>query len=325
MSNARQILALLKTHVRGDEAEFFSLAMQVAAEEARAGHVKIAEEIRSLIDEAKSKGIIKRQGGSIVVLQPRGELANLVSVQQPTARLSSMVLTHPVQERLSRVLLEYRQRTRLRNHGLRPRRKLLFIGAPGTGKTMSAAAIAAELHLPLFTILLEGVITKFMGETAAKLRTVFECIAIEKGVFLFDEFDALGSRRTHVNDVGEIRRVLNSFLQLLEKDDSDSLIIAATNHPELLDRALFRRFDDVIEFQIPERETVLAIIRSHLVQFDTSNLDWSEITAVTEGMTQADLARASDDAAKNAVLSGSSLIQMRDLVEALRERRGATH
>ena len=324
MSNARQILALLKTHVRGDEAEFFSLAMQVAAEEARAGHVKIAEEIRSLIDEAKSKGIIKRQGGSVVVLQPRGELANLVSVQQPTARLSSMVLTLPVQERLSRVLLEYRQRTRLRNHGLRPRRKLLFIGAPGTGKTMSAAAIAAELHLPLFTILLEGVITKFMGETATKLRTVFECIAIEKGVFLFDEFDALGSRRTHVNDVGEIRRVLNSFLQLLEKDDSDSLIIAATNHPELLDRALFRRFDDVIEFQIPERETVLAIIRSRLVQFDTSNLDWSEITAVTEGMTQADLARASDDAAKNAVLSGSSLIQMRDLVEALRERRGAT-
>jgi len=324
MSNARQILALLKTHVRGDEAEFFSLAMQVAAEEARAGHVKIAEEIRSLIDEAKSKGIIKRQGGSVVVLQPRGELANLVSVQQPTARLSSMVLTLPVQERLSRVLLEYRQRTRLRNHGLRPRRKLLFIGAPGTGKTMSAAAIAAELHLPLFTILLEGVITKFMGETATKLRTVFECIAIEKGVFLFDEFDALGSRRTHVNDVGEIRRVLNSFLQLLEKDDSDSLIIAATNHPELLDRALFRRFDDVIEFQIPERETVLAIIRSRLVQFDTSNLDWSEITAVTEGMTQADLAQASDDAAKNAVLSGSSSIQMRDLVEALRERRGAT-
>jgi SpoVK/Ycf46/Vps4 family AAA+-type ATPase len=323
MSNARQILALLKTHVRGDEEEFFSLAMQVAAEEARVGHRKIAEEIRTLIDEAKAKGIVERHGGTVVVLQPRGDLANLVSIQQPTIRLSNMVLTQEVQDRLSRVLLEYRQRIRLRNHGLRARRKLLFIGAPGTGKTMSAAAIAGELHLPLFTILLEGVITKFMGETAAKLRTVFESIAVERGVFLFDEFDALGSRRTHMNDVGEIRRVLNSFLQLLEKDDSESLIIAATNHSELLDPALFRRFDDVIEFPLPERDTSLTIIRSRLAQFDVTELDWPAVANASEGMSQADLARASDDAAKNAVLCESSSIRMRDLVDALHERRGA--
>ena len=117
---------------------------------------------------------------------------------------------------------------------------------------MSASALAGELHLPLFTIVLDGLITKFMGETAAKLRLIFEAISQTRGVYLFDEFDALGSERASGNDVGEIRRVLNSFLQFLEQDQSDSLIVAATNHPKLLDRALFRRFDDVIEFALPD-------------------------------------------------------------------------
>ncbi len=163
-----------------------------------------------------------------------------------------MALPEALAERLKRVLLEQRQQKRLREHSLSSRRKLLFLGPPGSGKTMTASALAGELHLPLFTIMLEGLITKFMGETAAKLRLVFEAIRQTQGVYLFDEFDALGAHRSQSNDVGEIRRVLNSFLQLLEKDTSQSLIVAATNHPEMLDRALFRRFDDVIEYNLPD-------------------------------------------------------------------------
>jgi SpoVK/Ycf46/Vps4 family AAA+-type ATPase len=325
MSSARHLITLLKTHVRGDEQEFLSVAMEVAAREARQGHMKVAEQIRDLVDQARAKAtLLEKRAGSVVVLQPRGEMASLLSVSQPTLRLSSMVLSESLEERLRRVLLEQRQKSKLRKHSLGARRKLLFLGPPGTGKTMTAAALAGELHFPLFTILLEGVITKFMGETAAKLRSIFEAMSAEKGVYFFDEFDAIGARRTQVNDVGEIRRVLNSFLQLLEKDESDSLIIAATNHPDLLDRALFRRFDDVIEYSLPGRKTAVEILESRLARFNVSDLDWKRIGGEVAGLSQAELVRASDESAKNAILQGTDRINTEELITALNERKHAS-
>lgn len=326
MSSARHLIALLRTHVQGDEHEFLSVAMELAAREARLGHARVAEQIRELVDQVRSRGsIVQKRPGSVVVLQPKGEIANLLSVQQPTIRLASMVLPEVLEKRLRRTLLEQRQNTKLRNHNLRARRKLLFVGPPGTGKTMTAAALAGELHLPLFTILLEGVITKFMGETAAKLRMIFQAMTVEKGVYLFDEFDALGARRTQTNDVGEIRRVLNSFLQLLEKDDSDSIIIAATNHPDLLDRALFRRFDDVIEYAVPQQETATRIIQSRLAQFNADAVDWSLVSQDVSGLSQGELVRASDEAAKHAILQGTDRITTEELLVALHERKHASY
>lgn len=324
MSAARQLIALLKTHVRGDEQEFLSIALEMAAREARLGHTVVAEQIKELVDEARKRNIhFQKKSGSVVVLQPRAELASLVSVQHPDIRLNNMVLPAALEARLRRVLLEQRQRRKLTEHHLNPRRKLLFVGPPGTGKTFTASALAGELHLPLFSILLEGVITKFMGETAAKLRVIFDAIKSDSGVYLFDEFDALGSKRIQSNDVGEIRRVLNSFLQLLEKDDSESLIIAATNHPELLDKALFRRFDDVIEYTLPDKETTIRIIECKLAGFKTSGLDWEAIAEAATSLSQADLTKASEDAAKTAILQGKE-IGTEDISSALGERRHAT-
>jgi SpoVK/Ycf46/Vps4 family AAA+-type ATPase len=325
MSSARHLITLLKTHVRGDEQEFLSVAMELAAREARQGHMKVAEQIRELVDQARTKAtLLEKRRGSVVVLQSRGEMASLLSVCQPTTRLSSMVLPETLEKRLRRVLLEQRQKSKLRKHNLGTRRKLLFLGPPGTGKTMTAAALAGELHLPLFSILLEGVITKFMGETAAKLKLIFDAMLVEKGVYFFDEFDAIGARRTQINDVGEIRRVLNSFLQLLEKDDSDSLIIAATNHPNLLDRALFRRFDDVIEYALPDEETAAKVVEARLARFNIDNLDWKRVGTELQGLSQAELVRASDDSAKNAILQGTDQISTNDLITALHERSHAS-
>src|SRR5262249_3287120 len=157
--------------------------------------------LRKIIDEAKARGMNRRSKPTPVV-QPRGELSAILSARYPDSRLSEMVLEPEVRSRLERVLLEQRQRDRLRARGLAPRRRLLLLGPPGTGKTMTAAALAGELHLPLFTILLEGLITKYMGETAAKLRLVFDALEETRGVYLFDEFDAIGARRTADNDVG---------------------------------------------------------------------------------------------------------------------------
>jgi len=138
---------------------------------------------------------------------------------------------------------------------------------------MTAAALAGELRMPLFTVVFDSLISKYMGETASKLRIVFDAMIGTRGVYFFDEFDAIGSRCGERNDVGEIRRVLNSFLQLLERDDSDSLVIAATNHPELLDSALFRRFDDVVRYALPDDTIAVRILKNRLGAFDIERID----------------------------------------------------
>ena len=138
---------------------------------------------------------------------------------------------------------------------------------------MTAAVLAGELGLPLFTIQLDGLITKYLGETAAKLRLIFDAIQQTRAIYLFDEFDALGGERAAQNEVGEIRRVLNSFLLFLEEDQSESIIVAATNHPKLLDSALFRRFESVIEFRLPSKEVAEKVLRSRLALLDTVELD----------------------------------------------------
>ena len=235
MASAEQIKALLKSHIDGEDDRFFSVAMQVAAHEARLGHGKLAEELRAMIDDAKG-----RRGADppVPIGRPRGELANLLEASYPKARLGEMILNDALAEQIRRVIREQRHAGRIVEHGLSPRRKLLLTGPPGTGKTMTASVLAGELGIPLFQVRLDGLITKYMGETAAKLRQIFDATSRTRGVYFFDEFDAIGSHRGIANDVGEIRRVLNSFLQMIEQDHSHSLVVGATNHPAILDSAL---------------------------------------------------------------------------------------
>ena len=250
MASAEQIKALLKSHMNGDDSHFYSVAMQLAAHEAKLGHGKVAIELRELINTAKSQSSITSDR-PVPLAKPRGELADLLDASYPKSRLSDMVLDDTLEGRLKRIIKEQLFFDKLREHGLSPRRKLLLVGPPGTGKTMTAAVLAGELGIPLFLVRLDTLITKYMGETAVKLRQVFNATDATRGVYFFDEFDAIGSQRGLANDVGEIRRVLNSFLQMIEQNRSNSVIVAATNHPEILDYALYRRFDDVIKYGLP--------------------------------------------------------------------------
>jgi SpoVK/Ycf46/Vps4 family AAA+-type ATPase len=297
--------------------------MQVAAHEARQGHGTLAKQLRDLVDEARTRKET-RAARPVPLAQPKGDLAALISASYSDTRLSSMVLPDALEQRLKRVITEQRQHHRLVEHGLRPRRKILLIGPPGSGKTMTAAALAGELTLPLFTVVFDSLITRFMGETASKLRLVFDAMAQTRGVYFFDEFDAIGARRAERNDVGEIRRVLNSFLQFLENDDSDSLIIAATNHPELLDPALFRRFDDVIPYDLPDTGIAEGILKARLALFQPKGLRWTDIVQATEGMSQADIARAADEAAKRAILADRTTVTRDDILSAILERKAST-
>lgn len=322
MSTARHILALIKSHLEGEENQFYSASLQMAAHEARQGHGKLAQEIRKLIDQAKaSKSVIKKKSDPISLVQPKGDLANLVSVRYPDTRLSDMILTSDLEFRLKRVLTEQRQGKKLREHNLTLRRKLLLVGSPGSGKTMTAEALAGELKLPLFTILNDSLMGKYLGETASRLKLIFETMTITKGVYFFDEFDVIGTQRHNSNDVGEIRRILNSFLMFLEQEQGDSLILASTNHPQLIDKALFRRFDDVIEYQLPDAAIIRELIESRLISFEIDWKDWSNILNQANGLAQAEIVRATDDASKQAVLSNSQKVSENSLISAIMERK----
>ncbi|WP_327209840.1 ATP-binding protein [Rhizobium leguminosarum] len=322
MTTAQHIVALLKSHIDGDEGRFLSVATQLAAHEARQGHGKLAQELKELIDTARGKtSTVARIGaGPVPIAQPKGELTKLLAARFSDTRLADMILSDELRERLGRVIAEQRHQERLQAHGLTPRRKLLLVGPPGSGKTMTAAALAHELKLPLFTVLYDGLIGKLMGETASRLRLVFDAVAAQRGVYFFDEFDAIGSQRSGPNDVGEIRRVLNSFLQFIENDHGPSLIIAATNHPELLDKAIFRRFDDVIAYELPDERITRGILETHLSRFRPKKMNWSAILDAAKGLSQAEIARAADEAAKVAILSDKPTVETSLLLGALSER-----
>ena len=162
-----------------------------------------------------------------------------------------------------------------------------------------------------------------MGETAAKLRLVFNETLKRRGVYFFDEFDAIGSKRTATNDVGEMRRVLNSFLIFLEEQTTvDSLIISATNHSELLDPALTRRFDDIVEFPHPSKEDIRTIIKSYLRPLKYPRMKWNVIIESAAGLSQSEIARATEEAVKVAILSESPEVSTDELAERLRQRQG---
>jgi AAA+ superfamily predicted ATPase len=322
MATADQLKALIKSFSEQDTTRFYRIALQLAAHEARLGHGRVANELRELVDQARSQtSVVQRSAGPIPISKPRGELEGLLSVSYPDFHLQHMVLPPAVKEDFQRILKEHRQQHKLVEHGLSPRRKLLLLGPPGTGKSMAAKVLAGELHLPLFVVRFEALITKFMGETAAKLRLIFDAMHQTRGVYLFDEFDAIGAQRAMPNETGEIRRVLNSFLQFIEQDNSLSIIIAATNHVEILDRALFRRFDDVIRFDVPSKELAVRLLQERLAAFKTEDLDWDRVSDEARGLSYGDLVRACEDAAKDMVLEGGAVIMGESLRRAILARK----
>lgn len=321
MATSEQVKALLRSHADGDDEQFRAVALQIAAHAARVGNSGVAEDLKRLIDSGFRSGGSTRIPPSVPIARPPTELSGLIEATYPKTRLSDMVVALQVGRSLQEVVHQYRQRDRLRQHGLSPKRKLLLVGPPGCGKTMTASALAGECGLPLMFVQLHALITKYMGETAAKLHSVFQAMAETPGVYLFDEFDAIGATRSARNDVGEIRRALNSFLVLLDRDDSDALIVAATNFEGMLDEALFRRFDDVVRYGRPTGREVRRLVEDRLAPFEASAIRWPEVTRAAAGLCHADIVRACSDAAKAAVLAGHAVVDGRSLSAELRARR----
>jgi SpoVK/Ycf46/Vps4 family AAA+-type ATPase len=320
MASADQLKALLESHTEGDDSRFFAVAMQVAAAEARKGHTKLSQELRALIDKARANPTIKAAKTPTPIASPRGGLADLLSVSYPKVRLSDMTLDSRILARLKRVLKEQRYFDKLRSYGLSPRRKLLLTGPPGCGKTMTASALAGELGVPLFVVRLDGLITKYMGESISKLRLIFDAMEQTRAVYLFDEFDSIGTHRGFVNDVGEIKRVLNSFLMFIEQDASTGLVMAATNHPQSLDYALFRRFDELIEYELPTADLIEETLKNKLCLYERVKVNFRKVAAAAQGFSYAEITQACEEAVKDAVLNDRKVITTNDVLAPLSER-----
>jgi SpoVK/Ycf46/Vps4 family AAA+-type ATPase len=316
--SGEHIKALVRSHAGGDDEAFYSVVLQVAAQAARQGHHRLATDLKAAVDSSRRA----RAASVTSIAQPRGDLADLVLATHPTVGLSDLVAPAELSAQIARVLAEQRRRKHLLDHGFQPVHRLLFEGPPGTGKTMTAAVLAHELSLPLLTIRLDGLMSKFMGETAAKLRVIFDAAEHQRGVYLFDEFDALGGARAS-NDVGEARRILNSFLMFIENSSSESLIIAATNHREILDRALFRRFDMVLDYALPDAKQGGAVMRGRLGSL-ARGVRWQSLTGGMEGLSHADLVRAAEAAAKSVILAGGTSVSLDDLRLALESRQAGS-
>jgi SpoVK/Ycf46/Vps4 family AAA+-type ATPase len=313
MATAEQLKSLIRSHLSDDRERFYTLALQVAAHEAQQGHGALAHDIREIVDKER-----KARGGNALLKFPQ-DLAGMVLSEPSDTPLAALVIPDEFRERIRRIVHEHRQQEKLKKHGLSNRRKILLSGPPGTGKTLTARVLAHELRMPLHTIQVDKLVTKFMGETSAKLRQIFDLIRDEPGVYLFDEFDAIAGERSLDNDVGEMRRVLNALLQFIEQDSSDSLIIGATNNPALLDRALFRRFDDVLHYGLPDEISRRLLIENVLGGFK-GRLGWKAILSGSAGLSHAEIDHACRDAIKEAILSDKKKVETRELLRTLGER-----
>jgi len=312
MTSLAQVTALVDAHVSRDHDRFRAITLQIAAHVSGRSE-RGADQLRKLVEHQQA-----------VAFVPLPSASGLLSAPSDLSSLDDMVLATSVRDRLDRVVLEHARRDDLLSRGLRPARKLLFSGPSGTGKTMAAGAIACAVGLPMFRVELHGVISQHLGETAGKLAQVFAHVRTMPAVYLFDEFDALGADRGGVGDGSagaEMRRVVNSLLAFIEGDQSDSLIIAATNHAQMLDSAIFRRFDETIVFAMPLRDELISLVHRALVDADAVLLDFEAIYAATANLKlgHADVCAALDRVRKDHVLVGTP-IDTQSIVSAIAKR-----
>lgn len=296
MIKTDQIVALIQSHINHDDEQFKTIALQMSAEEARSGHAGAAAKIHKAIST-----VSKYNTFNLRILN--GDIVDLLIIGEKRYKLNDLFVTDDIRNKILRIINEFLAQDKLHKYNLDNRRKIMFYGLPGTGKTMTAEVLANELNLPFIIVRTEKVISKFMGETGLKLSKVFDTISKVPAVYLFDEFDAIGSQRGMENEVGEQRRILNTFLQLLDRDKSESLIVAATNNVQVIDQALFRRFDDIIEYKLPQADQISPMLKELFC--DEPQVDVYSLSQKFAGMSQADIKHICEDALKTAILNNS--------------------
>lgn len=317
MARSDLIKRLFRSFQKGDRPSFIEVAREVIEDERRKQHTALAQELSEIIEiNASQNGSTKLPHFEAIPRDvERG--TELVEVLQPERHLEDLVLCPTQEEILRSICREFQDREILEANGLRPSSRLLFCGPPGCGKTATAEAMASLVGLPLLYVRFDSVVSSLLGETAANLRKVFDFAAKGSWVVLFDEFDAVGRSRDDATEHGELKRVVNAFLQMLDRFRGRSLVIAATNFEQSLDPALWRRFDEIVRFERPTIGQIESLIRKRCAGWLASNLALGSIVQRLEGTTHAEVERVCLDAAKRAALDARRVVKREDWDHAL--------
>lgn len=319
MANGRLLRQLIKSGSEGDRDAFQRTTEAVIAEEREKQHHLLANDLEKILyGRAKPPPTPPFAKAFRSIPEDRERGLGLVDIQQPMRELNDIVLSDSSRSAIDEILLEHHRADVLRSHGLYPAQKLLFFGPPGCGKTLGAEVIASELSLPLVLVRLDSVVSSFLGETAANLRKVFDFISETPVVALFDEFDALAKSREDSSDHGELKRVVNTVLQLMDGYRGRSILIAATNHEGLLDSAIWRRFDEVVRFELPTLDQIKRLLSLKLSGVRREfNPEDSGVANLFKGMAHADIERVLRRAVKEMVLRGREFLNISHLEAAL--------
>jgi SpoVK/Ycf46/Vps4 family AAA+-type ATPase len=328
MTTGNLLRKLLQSYKRRDDQAFEYFARQIVAEEREKHHNLLADDLANILDG--QSGTNGRRSSPFEAHQleqlPRDREKNslLFDIRKPRRGLEEIVLDQENERIVKGIVRQFNFAERLQAHGLQPDKTLLFCGPPGCGKTLCSEVLAQALGLPMLYTRFDGIISSYLGETAANLRKVFDFARRGSWVVVFDEFDAIGKSRDDADEHGELKRVVNSFLQLLDDFSSDSLVIAITNHESLLDSALWRRFDEVVFFGPPDQDQILALLRLKLANVRHADLKLPHLSRRLQGMTHADIERICTDAMKESLLAGEPSLTTKTFVQALaRHRRRA--
>lgn len=318
MANGKILRQLIKAGASGDSDAFRRASEAIIQDERQKQHHLLANDLEQMLYGEYLKPV-KQNGRSALPVPPVDKERGLplLDIRQAQRPLEEMVLPESSQVAIEELLEEHRRADVLRSFGMKPSGKVIFHGPPGCGKTLAAEVIAFELDLPLAIVRLDALVSSFLGETAANLRKVFDFIAEYPMVALFDEFDAIGKERSDSGEHGELRRVVNAVLQMMDAYQGKSLILAATNHEQILDSAIWRRFDETIDFPLPNRDQIKQILSLKLRgvrrQFE---LDEKPLLDLFSNRSGADIERIVRRAVKRMILRSQEFLTVKDLKQA---------
>jgi SpoVK/Ycf46/Vps4 family AAA+-type ATPase len=265
MARSDLLVSLVKAGTTGDKRGFQTAAEAIIAEERAKRHEVLAERLTKAI-QVNGNGALSAPMVSDAFHRGKDFIAEVI----PRRRLEDLILPPAVRQGVEELIEEQRRADVLRAHGLEPRSRILLVGPPGTGKTTLVEGLAEAVAVSMFVVRYEAIIGSYLGETAARLKRVFDYARTTPCVLFFDEFDAIGKERGDIHETGEIKRVVTSLLMQIDELPSYTIVAAATNHPELLDRATWRRFQVRFNLPLPNQKELSAYIGRFLAQFDES-------------------------------------------------------
>ncbi len=308
----KAVLDLARLGLKGDAASVRRYARTLLKDlaKARGAEDPVCKQLSHIVAEGTTAQQYLRESPTSSGASVSNDAAALLRFEEFDA-LEAPVLSVNVESALRQLLLERERSDALRDAGLEPTRTLLLVGPPGVGKTMLARYCAARLRLPMVAIDLGAVMSSYLGKSGQNLSEAIAYARSVKCVFLIDEFDAIAKRRDDPADVGELKRIVNLLLLELERWPATGLLIGATNHPELLDRAIWRRFDRVLEIGPPDQSARRMIFERETARYraDVSSQQFDFLAELTEGVSGSEIVRLVKAAVREVVLGGSSVAE----------------